>query len=264
MLLLAGERGMGKTLLLSQAVRQAAVQEFRVVTGRCLPAGDGRPGPRPGAPLTSLLRTVADRCRKGGPEVVARLLGPRAGALATVEPTLRCGPWMDEAVPPPGGDVSLAAALVETVQALAAEQRLLLAIDDLQWADPLTLAFLAALAVDLGRQPLLVVGAYRPEGRDAGAGLRPLLAQRGVRTATLGPLSEEALTALVSDLLAIPRPPPALVKVMERRSRGNPARLIEALRAAAADGLLVRRRGRWVIKRQPRHAFWLRRTQQGL
>jgi hypothetical protein len=64
----------------------------------------------------------------------------------------------------------------------------------------------------------------------------------------------------VTDLLAVPCPPAALVKLMERRSCGNPARMIEALHDAAADGLLVRRNGRWLVTQEPPRSFWLRRT----
>src|SRR5439155_26906589 len=138
-------------------------------------------------------------------------------------------------------------------------QRVLLALDDLQWADPLTLAVLQALDPErLVRIPLIIVGAYRTEL--PGPELQALSARTGVRAVTLGPLSEEALAALVTDLLAVPCPPSALIKLMERRSRGNPARMIEALHDAAADGLLVRRNGRWLVTQQPPRSFWLRRT----
>jgi serine/threonine protein kinase len=266
MILLAGERGMGRTLLLGQTARQGAVRDYRVVTGRCLPLDRSLPSPLRGDPFETLLRVVADRCRRGGPAAASRYLGPRASELAALEPALR---WVDlgpqERDPPsaaPAGQPQrhdAAEALVRALEGLAGEQRVLLALDDLQWADPLTLAVLRMLTADrLTRLPLLVLGAYRSE--DASPELSSLAAATGARTLTLGPLSEDALTALVSDLLALPRPPAALVKLMERRSLGNPARLIEALHAAAADGLLVRRRGRWVVTQQPRRAFWLRET----
>jgi len=52
----------------------------------------------------------------------------------------------------------------------------------------------------------------------------------------------------VGDLLALDDPPPALVQTLAARARGNPARLVEALRAAAGRGAIVRRAGRWEVE----------------
>jgi eukaryotic-like serine/threonine-protein kinase len=269
MILLAGERGAGKTFLLTQAVRQAALHDFRVVTGRCLPADHAEVASADGPgvplhPLRNLLRVVADRCRKGGPAAVARLLGPRISYLARFEPSLRAFlPRGSRSAALPAGDDQTwdpwLAALAETLAALAAEQRLMIALDDLQWADPLTLAFLETLRPErLGRIPLLVVGAHRADSKRPQ--LQAVLERSGARAVTLGPLTGDALVALVGDLLAMPCPPGGLVKLMERRSCGNPAQLIEALRGAASDGLLARRHGRWVVSHQLQPAFWLKRT----
>jgi hypothetical protein len=269
--LLAGERGLGKTLLLSQTVRKGAVRDFRVVTGRCLPGEEnGRSGPAALSPITNILRVVADRCRKGGPQVVSRLLGAGAVPLAALEPSLRAfvprgrtaEPGSPQEEEGPVAEPDLASLLADTVAALARDQRLLLAFDDLQWADPLTLAVLEALRPErVAELPLMIVGAVssdtlRPE-------LQALAVRAGARTVSLGPLTEEALSALVGDLLAMRHPPAGLVKMMERRSRGNPARVIEALRGAAADGLLVRRHDRWMVTKQLPGGFWLRQTVRG-
>jgi serine/threonine protein kinase len=272
MLLVRGEPGMGKTFLLAQVVRQAALRDYRVITGRCLPSAGGSPAPEVGAPplhaLRSVLRTVADRCRRGGPAVSRRLLGPRAALLAQFEPSLRAFLLDDEALDgkleAAADDATVIDALGATLVELATEQRLILALDDLQWADPLTLSFLCSLRPErLGRLPLLVVGAYRCD-RDTALlpELRALVDRSGARTLSLAPLDEHAVGTLVADLLAMPEPPQSLVKLMERRSRGNPARVIESMRVAASDGLLTRRGGRWVVTQTPPPGFWLRRTQR--
>jgi hypothetical protein len=251
MIFLAGERGLGKTLMLGHTVRQAALRDYRVITGRCLPAARGQAGeaPRLLDPLRGVLRSVADRCRKGGPGAAARLLGPRAAVLAPFEPAL-C-PAEPVLCPVDTGrddDAAVVAAVVETMEALAREQGLLLALDDLQWADPLTLAVLQALRPErLGGVPLIVVGAYRPE--ETRPELQAVVEATGARQLVLGPLSGAAVTALAADLLSVRCPPAALVQLMERGSRGNPARMISSLRDAAAGGLLVRRNGRWVSTR---------------
>jgi hypothetical protein len=206
-----------------------------------------------------------DRCRKGGPPAAARLLGRRWAVLAQLDPQF--GGFVGQGRPGggTGGGLEICCeegttdALVETTLALAREHHLLLALDDVQWADARTRAFLEALRADrLSGLPLVVVAASRsdPPRPEVDA----LIERSRARRLPLAPLDEHALSQLVGDLLALPSPPAELVKLMQRRSLGNPGRVIEALRDAAAEGLLVRRRGQWVLTQRPARAFWLRRT----
>jgi serine/threonine protein kinase len=254
-LLFTGERGMGKTTVLAHAARQGTLFDYRVVTARCLPGQD--PSLHP---LASLVRVASDRCRKGASQATRRLLAERLPVLASLEPSVAWDPREVDIRPLANpGRQEVLASLVETACALAEDQRLLLAVDDLHQADALTLGFLAALAPErLARSPLIVVGSYRPQS--ARAELEAAIAATGARRLPLGPLSEPALAAVVGDLLGLGRTPLALVKLMDRRAHGNPARVIEALREAAADGLVVRRGGRWVVEGEPPRGFWLRRT----
>ncbi len=103
----------------------------------------------------------------------------------------------------------------------------LLVADDLQWADPSSLALLGSA---LARLPLLsAVLAYRPEELPA----ETLDGLRGVRSAVevaLGPLPETAVAALVE---------PGLARAMRGATDGTPFAVAEVLRELSARGELA-------------------------
>jgi hypothetical protein len=82
------------------------------------------------------------------------------------------GPWLDarSRLSPGDGAISAAARasapaeqLGETFTAAAARQPLLLALEDLRWADPASIDFLRALARRVESLPLLIVVTYRAD-----------------------------------------------------------------------------------------------------
>jgi tetratricopeptide (TPR) repeat protein len=118
-------------------------------------------------------------------------------------------------------------------------------LDDLQWADELTIGFLVHLlrGSQLERAPVLVVGAYRSD--EAGEDLAPLVESDRAAHLRLGRLEEPAVTAIVGDMLAL-APPEPLSRFLSLQSEGNPFFVSEYLRAAVEEGLLWRDEdGRW-------------------
>src|SRR5206468_1591775 len=96
------------------------------------------------APFRTLLQLVADRCRVGGRQSTERLLGSRCRILVRYEPTLAHVPGFEEYVEPPettpaASRERVLSAVRDTVTALCAEGPLVWIIDDLQWADELSL-----------------------------------------------------------------------------------------------------------------------------
>jgi serine/threonine protein kinase/predicted ATPase len=200
-----------------------------------------------GVPLQALrkpLQQVADRCSELGQAETERLLGRRGKLLALYEPALAGLPGQ-EAHPEPAelpaeaARIRLFSFLTETFEALAAERPVLL-LDDLQWADELTLGWLELLlrGKRLARCVLLVVGAYRSE--ETGEGLHGLLQAKGAERLELGRLEDGAVAAMVGDMLALEPSPPRLSRHLARHSEGNPFFVAEYLRAAVEEGLLWR------------------------
>ncbi len=255
-LLIGGESGAGKTRVVMECAVAASRTAFRVVTGGCQPLSGGGTGEQLyGEPLHAfkpLLQAVADECRLLGLAETERLLGERGRVLARYEPALADLPGQEARpepprLPPQGARERVMRCLAETLAAFCEKEPVLLVIDDLQWADELSLGVLDFLQSGfLGESHVLVVGTYRSEELDAA--LRLLLASPGVTHRALGQLDESMVARMVEDMLALPAPPESFVRFLATRSAGNPFFVAEYLRTAIDERLLFRDVfGRWQV-----------------
>ncbi|GEN13388.1 hypothetical protein MFU01_84250 [Myxococcus fulvus] len=243
---LGGERGVGKTRLALEVTAEAAWRGLGVVTGECVPleAGGGETRGAPLHPFRPLLLAVADRCRELGAEETARLLGRHGKVLAALEHGLADLPGLEALPEPPplavpAARTRLLDALRDTLLAFARVQPLLLVLDDLQWADELSLAFLQSLRPErLAGHGLLVVGTWRLE--EVSDALRELAGAPGAVSLSLQRLEATGVGEMVRGMLALREPPAALVDFLLRHSSGNPFFIAEYLRAAMDEGLLFR------------------------
>jgi tetratricopeptide (TPR) repeat protein len=251
-IMIGGESGVGKTSLATAATRFAFDQNFLVVTGACEPfvMQDGSVGgAAPLHPFRPLLQSIADYCMERGLATTQRLIGHRALVLAPYEPRLADLPGVDRTavpadLPPEGALERLFTVLAETIGNLTAERPLLLILDDLHWADDLSLKFLRQLPQSyFSDRRLLLLGTYRSD--EVPPALRQWLDTGGVGTLAVGRLNEAAINSLVADMLALPEAPAGLQEFLVRHSNGNPFFVAEYLRAAVAEGLLYREGGRW-------------------
>ena len=269
LVLLAGESGIGKTFLLSEfAQRSVAQHRFEVVTGECVPvtATSASVSEFTGGalhPLRPLFQIIADRCHANGTATRERLLGRRAPLLAPYEPSLADfidgKEGLDANLPADAARERLLQCLLETTAALVADTPLLLILDDLQWADDLTLAFLSRLTPSfLQGRALLVLGAYRSD--EVSPDLRAMIAGASERI-DLGRLDEKAVESIAGDMLAMAAPPARLVGFLTAQSEGNPFFIAEYLRLLVSDGVLRRSGGKWQI---PDSAAALRGENAGL
>jgi tetratricopeptide (TPR) repeat protein len=268
--LLRGESGIGKTYVALAAARDAAKQGFSVITGACTSvatsweaaapesAGSLGLGGTPDArlhPFRPFLQAVIDRCIIHGPEIALALLDDRGKLLAEYAPGLRAIPGQEAFPDPPelpafAAHERLVRALLETLFAFCRKWPLLLILDDLQWADDLSLALLARLAAErrFEQEALLILGTYRAE--ETTPALVALAAEGAVHTIDLGRLDQASVGAMVRDMLALDTPPPSLVAFLTKTSDGNPFFVAEYLRTAVAEGLLRRSdEGLWEVAR---------------
>jgi tetratricopeptide (TPR) repeat protein len=257
-LFVGGESGIGKTRLAMEVSRLTERHRVRVLLGECLSAGapaDGGPA-REGSPLQPLrrsLQAIADRCRERGLEETERLLAERGKLLALYEPSLRELPGQSgypepADLPAEAARLRVYTALADTFAVLAADQPLLLILDDLHWADELTLGFVQFLlrSKRIEQMPLLLVGTYRSEEIDDG--LRAVLGSGTSSTFELKRFEEPAVGSMVGDMLAMTPAPLLFVRFLARQSEGNPFFVAEYLRTAVAEGLLYRDlEGRWQV-----------------
>jgi tetratricopeptide (TPR) repeat protein len=251
---LGGESGVGKTFL-AKALVAVARSKMQVVVGECVPVGAQARGQAihssPLHPLRPLLQAINDLCVEGGAQATERLLGERAKILADYEPSLRELPGVAEMPEPTEVSAEAAlrrllGALTETLAALSEERPLLLVLDDVQWADGLTLDFLASLPPDFFEQrSLFLLCTYRTE--EVTPALRAWLKQPWVEDVRLDRLQRESLGEMVSEMLAVEDPPDPLIDFLDQRSKGNPFFVAEYLRAAVTQGLLSRHEGEWLV-----------------
>ena len=235
LVLLRGESGVGKTRVAMEAARLAVREQHFVLTAEATAAEDS-----PLSLLRPTLQQVADHCREMGRRRTKKVLGRRAGVLARFEPSLGL---LETGVHPPPSRLPPAESrlrlyryLLETYRAMAGARAVILVLDDLQWADELSLGFLEYVSrVTLDR--VVVIGTYRADTAPP-----RLEAAKGdaVTTIDLGRLPLAAVSSMIGDMLALPEPPPDLVGFLSRESEGNPFFVAEYLRAALWEELLVR------------------------
>jgi tetratricopeptide (TPR) repeat protein len=253
--LLTGESGGGKTRMLIELAARAVDKKMRVITGDCPPVGTGLDDvgvlAAPLRPFRQFLITVADSCRDGKPARTQRLLGDRLAVLAPYEPSLLRALGKSEIptaeiLPNEGARARLFASLGGLLVEYARECPLLLVLDDLQWADELSLEFLGWLASAdaAGNAPYVVVGTCRIE--EMNDTLRSLSTKPRMSRENLSRFDRSAVRQMVGGMLALPDPPESLVDFVDQESRGNPFFIAEYLRAAIEGGLLRRdAAGRW-------------------
>jgi predicted ATPase len=126
--LIEGESGCGKTRLLTEFLRRAAVIGTLVAAGECPPQGLSAQGDAvlqagPLSPLRPLLQAIADLCRTQGEQTTQALLGSQLRVLASIEPALASVPGAElvpalQPLPMEAAKLRLLAAMTETLLAL--------------------------------------------------------------------------------------------------------------------------------------------------
>jgi predicted ATPase/DNA-binding CsgD family transcriptional regulator len=234
---IAGESGVGKSRLLSEFEQRARDEEGAVVIGG--DAVDLGEGELPYAPLVAALRPLA----RTHPPVLGELPPATRAELATILPELAG----DGAARPPGigaddergsAQRRLFEALLTLLERLGQYGPVVLALEDIHWADTSTRAFLAFLARSLCNEPVLAVLTYRSDELHRRHPLRPLLVELEraprARRIQLERFDRSELAEQLEDILGAP-PAPDLVDRLLERSEGN-ALFAEELLASGLDG----------------------------
>ncbi|MFI5491586.1 AAA family ATPase [Actinoplanes sp. NPDC051859] len=185
-----GESGVGKSRLLLETAHAMRMGGAAVLSGACLDIGDASP-----------LHPVLQALRQAGVQPAPGPADPSDGAGALLERV--------------SGEL----------RTLARGRRLLLVLDDLQWADRSTRQLLLYLLAGLGDVNLSVLAAVRSESLHGAHPLRRVLAElrrlRSVRVLDLAPLDVDATVELVRAIAGAEVPTEDAGSVF-KRSGGNP------------------------------------------
>ena len=220
--LLAGEAGMGKTALASEAVAYAKTRGAAAVWGTCW-EGDGAPG---FWPWIQVVRALAADADGSGEAVLAGLTGVSAerGAGLGDESAIRFRTY------------DLAATYLRS---RAAQRPLVVVLDDLHWADVSSLRLLVFLARQLHDAAALVIGTYRDVEVTAGDHpARPLLAELAgqAELIRLTGLAADEVGQLIEKVCG-EHPPTPLIQAVHDRTAGNPFFAQQIARLLAAQGV---------------------------
>lgn len=131
--------------------------------------------------------------------------------------------------------------ILQTLRRYGQNAPLVLAIDDLQWANSSTLNLFGLLATRLHDLPLLLVGTVqRPEVIPALQRLITIERRRGqLQLLSLSPLTEAAVGEMLAALAINPASIASLAHWLQARSDGNPFVLDEIVAQLHADNILT-------------------------
>lgn len=229
--LVGGEAGVGKSRLIGELVTRARAAGARALLGGCVEL-DG--GGIPFAPVVEMLRTLASELE--GDELES-LLGPARAEIGRLVPELDDGEGPARADRDPARMLEL---LLGVIGRLAGARPLLVAFEDVQWADPATLDLIALLVGGTPARRLMLVFTVRSDELHRAHPFRRISArweqQRAVERLELTRLDAPDVAAQVAAILGS-RPDGELIDLVVQRSEGIPLFVEELLGAVREGGL---------------------------
>lgn len=257
---LVGEAGMGKTRLVHEFCQRVSRRGLgRVLRGNAVCDADGRPhalvaslirswlGVGSAAlpeEITLRLQTALAPFRLQSPGRTLALLAHLLGVEVPEPDVLSLSPFQKR--------MASYMALDEVLIQMARQAFLLVFLDDLQWADDASVAWLHGLLQKLENSPdspILLIASYRPEAdRDFGEGFGPTrwrislegLGKREARRLASGLLGLESGLETIAEPAARSQLDAAI-----DRAGGNPLYLSEIIQAMVDRGALVRDHAGW-------------------
>ncbi|MGH3764962.1 MAG: helix-turn-helix transcriptional regulator [Pseudonocardiaceae bacterium] len=220
---LEGEAGIGKTRLLTEIIAHAAGEGFQVLSGSTDELAQERP-------LGALIEAFGLQADSADPEraEIGRLIAPDALPLHT-----------------PVADLGFRVidASVALLERLATEAPVVLAFEDLHWADPATLRAVRAIGRAIPRLPVALLVTLRPYPENPQlARVIDELRSRGAAALALQALDDPAVTALAGAVAGAP--PGAALSGQLASTAGNPLFVIELVKALHDQGSLTVHQGR--------------------
>lgn len=234
-----GEAGIGKTTVLDAfEARIAEAERVLLARGQCVEGFAGKEAYYP------LLEAVGQLLRGSGAEQALQVLSTYA-PTALIQFPFAIQSERREALQREiigATRERMVRELCEALERLAANQLLVLTLEDLHWVDDSTLDVISALARRRGAAKLLFLGTYRPA--DAALSRSPLkalkqdlLVRRLCHELALEPLSESEVGQFLEE--RYPENPMAakeLRALIHRRSDGNPMFVVAIAEQVREDG----------------------------
>jgi class 3 adenylate cyclase/dienelactone hydrolase len=244
MVVISGEPGIGKSRLLDELVAAARSRGFEVLIGRCYQ----RSLAIPYHPVAEAMEGLARSTSRGDWDRLMAAAGPQIQILLTDLLVKHRTRW--DTVLHPGSSAFLAAraelgpapAVRNLLHELSRSAPVLLAIDDLHWADRPTLELLHGLVLSIRDLPVLIVGAYREVELERTHPLSRLLVElnreRLLHRERLRRLDPAETEEFLRELLNGPAPD-GVADLVHNQTEGNPFFVEELVSGLVEDERLV-------------------------
>jgi DNA-binding CsgD family transcriptional regulator/tetratricopeptide (TPR) repeat protein len=229
LVMLVGEPGIGKTRTTQEVMKFAALAGAQALWGNCY-EGEGAP---PYWPWIQIIRSYVQG--QDANQLLSQM-GPGAADIAALVPSLREA--LPSLEPPPALEPEQARfrlfdSIVTFLKKAAQSQPLVLALDNLHWADQPSLLLLEFLAQQMTDARLLVLGTCRDTDLALSHSLVHTLGEltrqchfRLLQLGCLGLTEVEQLIAGMSGFI----PAPGLMEAVYTRTEGNPLFMTEVVR----------------------------------
>jgi predicted ATPase len=260
LVLISGEAGIGKTRLATEFENNAKTSGCKILFGNCLPSTR--------IPYMVFLDALNDLFDEETKEEVSRTSKIARSAK-------KAAPELIKAIPFIGGTLKASAALLdeyggeagdnskehmlfktlELLRTYSEKKPIVMHLDDLQWADSMSIGMLHFLARNCKKIKVLMLGTYRTEevlNREGAVNpfldtLRIMRRENLVKEIELKPLAEIQLGSVVSKMLENPVKPELIDRIF-KESGGSPLFAVETVRLLDSTGSLVLKKGKWTIE----------------
>ncbi|MDQ2914070.1 MAG: AAA family ATPase [Chloroflexota bacterium] len=241
--LVGGDAGIGKTALVSRFLVRARGAAVRVLRGECA-EGEAH---RSFGPFVDLLRSASEEFSSRAVEHSLRRNAMELFRLLPQDAASIGAGYKD-----PGARQRVYDSVVAFLSDIARRGPLVVAIEDLHWADEESLELFRQVARKLRSRPVLILATYRTDELHRLHPLRQVAAElvraRAAEALMVSPLTSEGSAAMIQAALSWERPaPPEFRDAILARCEGNPYFIEEVLKALADRGLLTFSDGRWQL-----------------
>jgi predicted ATPase len=247
---ITGEAGIGKSRFLAAVAEEARTLGTNVFTGKCLFKESGLPY----HPFASALKT---NFQNFDLQVLDALAGKSPGFginLAGRLPLIRSFLNLTAESSTAFHKEQLWDAVMTLFQVIAADRPVLLALDDLQWADSATVGLFSYIARSISNLKIFLIGIYRPlegvaESQKETAGgaemIRQLHIERLAEHIDFRRFSEEESGVYVTELFDRHDVDPVLRREIYKRTDGNPLFISEMVNLLKSQQSVRYEGNRW-------------------
>lgn len=248
---ITGEPGIGKSALADEFERllSASVNGIRIARGQCLEGFGSK------EPFYPVLEAIGELCRQSDGERVVQVLASHAPTWLAQFPALLTPQLRDRLQQEILGATRerMLREICEALEKIASAAPLLLALEDLHWADSSTLDLISALARRRGGAKLMLVATYRPSdvarsAQPLHALKRDLVARHLCHEMVLQPLSKADVAQYLAAQSAADAPE-ELALLLHRHTEGNPLFMIGVLDDLVQRGLVGHDDDGWQLRR---------------